>query len=42
MDGLAVFVRDNPMGEHREYWQHVHGCRQWLFVVRDTVPRVGR
>ena len=32
-----VFSRDNPMGEHREHWQHVHGCRQWLFVVRDTV-----
>ena len=32
-----VFIRDNPRGEHREFWQHVHGCRQWLFVVRDTV-----
>jgi len=32
-----VFVRDNPKGRHDEYWQHVHGCRQWLRVVRDTV-----
>ena len=32
-----VFVRDNPKGEHREYWQHAQGCRQWLRVVRDTV-----
>ena len=32
-----VFVRDNVRGEHHEYWQHVHGCRQWLLVVRDTV-----
>lgn len=33
----AVFLRDNPKGEHHEYWQHQHGCRQWLRVVRDTV-----
>ena len=32
-----VFLRDNPKGAHAEYWQHQHGCRQWLFVVRDTV-----
>ena len=31
-----LFVFDNPKGAHREYWQHVHGCRQWLLVVRDT------
>ena len=33
----AVFIRDNPLGDHREFWQHQHGCRQWLYVVRDTV-----
>lgn len=32
-----VFVRDNPIGAHSEYWQHQNGCRQWLRVVRDTV-----
>ena len=32
-----VYLRDNPRGRHREYWQHVHGCRQWLIVDRDTV-----
>jgi sarcosine oxidase subunit delta len=31
-----VFVRSNPRGAHREYWQHVMGCRQWLVVERDT------
>jgi heterotetrameric sarcosine oxidase delta subunit len=31
-----VFIRPNPKGEHREYWQHVAGCRQWLVVERDT------
>lgn len=31
-----VFVRSNPKGMHREYWQHVMGCRQWLVVERDT------
>lgn len=32
----AVFLRDNPAGRHTEYWHHVHGCRAWLIVERDT------
>jgi methylglutamate dehydrogenase subunit B len=32
-----VFLRDNPRGPHREYWQHVHGCRQVLMVERNTL-----
>ncbi|MBY0337308.1 MAG: sarcosine oxidase subunit delta [Acetobacteraceae bacterium] len=31
-----VHVRDNAFGPHRELWHHVHGCRQWLVVTRDT------
>ncbi|MGH6943144.1 MAG: sarcosine oxidase subunit delta, partial [Geminicoccaceae bacterium] len=31
-----VYERVNPRGPHREYWQHVLGCRQWLVVTRDT------
>lgn len=31
-----LFLFDNPKGAHREFWQHVHGCRQWLIVLRDT------
>jgi sarcosine oxidase subunit delta len=31
-----VHTRRNPQGPHREYWQHVMGCRQWLVVERDT------
>ncbi|TIS56613.1 MAG: sarcosine oxidase subunit delta [Mesorhizobium sp.] len=31
-----VYVRANPAGLHREFWQHVIGCRQWLMVERDT------
>jgi methylglutamate dehydrogenase subunit B len=31
-----VYVRANPRGPHKEYWQHVMGCRQWLVVERDT------
>ena len=31
-----VFVFDNPKGYHREYWQHVLGCRQWLVLERNT------
>jgi heterotetrameric sarcosine oxidase delta subunit len=31
-----VFIRDNPRGEHQEYWHHVQGCRQWLVLERNT------
>jgi methylglutamate dehydrogenase subunit B len=31
-----VFLFDNPKGAHREFWQHVQGCRQWLVVERNT------
>jgi sarcosine oxidase subunit delta len=31
-----VFVFDNPKGWHREFWQHVLGCRQWLVLERNT------
>jgi heterotetrameric sarcosine oxidase delta subunit len=31
-----VYQRENAAGEHRELWQHVHGCRRWLVVTRDT------
>ena len=31
-----VYDRRNPRGAHREFWHHVHGCRQWLIVSRDT------
>jgi heterotetrameric sarcosine oxidase delta subunit len=31
-----VFLFDNPMGAHREFWQHVLGCRQWLVLERNT------
>lgn len=33
----AVYARANPRGGHREYWQHVAGCRAWLMVERDTL-----
>lgn len=32
-----LYLRDNPRGRHRERWQHVFGCRQWLVVTRDTL-----
>ncbi len=31
-----VFNRDNPRGDHREYWHHIQGCRQWLIIERNT------
>ena len=35
-----VYIRDNPAGELRELWQHVHGCRSWLVVTRDVRTHV--
>ncbi|CCM76846.1 sarcosine oxidase subunit delta [Rhizobium mesoamericanum] len=32
-----VYLRDNPKGQHKEYWHHSSGCRRWLIVERDTV-----
>ena len=32
-----MFMRKNPKGDHAERWVHVHGCRRWFNVVRDTV-----
>jgi sarcosine oxidase subunit delta len=32
-----VYLRDNPRGPHRELWHHLHGCRAWLEVERDTL-----
>ena len=32
-----VYLRDNPAGEHQEWWYHGAGCRQWLKVVRNTL-----
>jgi len=31
-----VYDRSNPRGRHREYWHHLHGCRSWMEVERDT------
>jgi methylglutamate dehydrogenase subunit B len=31
-----VYLRENPSGEHREFWYHGGGCRKWLVVTRDT------
>lgn len=32
-----VYDRTNPKGWHVEWFQHAHGCRQWLKVARHTV-----
>ncbi|MES1971070.1 MAG: sarcosine oxidase subunit delta [Pseudomonadota bacterium] len=32
-----VYMRDNIAGWIDEHWYHLHGCRQWLAVRRDTV-----
>ena len=35
-----LFLFDNPKGPHREFWQHIQGCRQWLVVTRDTATNM--
>jgi len=32
-----VYLRDNPLGLHRELWFHEHGDRSWLIVTRNTL-----
>ncbi|MEO8452176.1 MAG: sarcosine oxidase subunit delta [Gemmatimonadota bacterium] len=32
-----LFYRSNPAGRHVERWVHVHGCRRWFTLVRDTM-----
>jgi sarcosine oxidase subunit delta len=31
-----IYLRDNPAGQHREFWYHGAGCQAWLVVTRDT------
>jgi heterotetrameric sarcosine oxidase delta subunit len=31
-----VYLRDNPLGWHLEWWQHLHGCRGVVKVLRHT------
>lgn len=33
----AVFQRENIDGIQLETWHHIHGCRMWVIVMRDTV-----
>ncbi len=32
-----IYLRDNPRGEHLEWWQHSSGCRAWIKVRRNTL-----
>ena len=31
-----VYMRDNKLGVHREWWYHRQGCRRWFIVERHT------
>ncbi|MGE0441678.1 MAG: sarcosine oxidase subunit delta [Gemmatimonadales bacterium] len=31
-----LYLRANPAGPYPERWFHVHGCRRWFNLVRDT------
>jgi len=32
-----VHIRKNVAGTTKELWQHVHGCRSWIVVERNTL-----
>lgn len=32
-----LYFRDNPKGDHREFWFHSTGCHRWFVVERNTV-----
>ena len=32
-----AYLRDNPVGVHRELWFHEAGDRSWLVVTRNTL-----
>ena len=34
--GAYLFLRKNPLGWHRERWQHAFGCRRFFNALRDT------
>ncbi|HKP10443.1 MAG TPA: sarcosine oxidase subunit delta [Gaiella sp.] len=37
-----LFFRANPRGASHERWVHIHGCRRWFGLTRDTVThRIG-
>ena len=31
------YLRDNPIGEHKELWYHEQGDKSWLVVTRNTL-----
>ena len=31
-----VFMRSSPKGLHYERWVHIHGCRRWFNIARNT------
>ncbi len=31
----AVYERVDRLHDSREYWQHLYGCRAWLWLRRD-------
>jgi methylglutamate dehydrogenase subunit B len=33
----AVYTRNNPKGDHYEFWQHTLACRRWLVVKRNVL-----
>jgi methylglutamate dehydrogenase subunit B len=35
-----VYARANPLGDHREIWQHSGGCRMHIAIVRNTLTHV--
>ena len=34
--GQNIFYEKNIKGIQFERWNHIHGCRKWFNIVRDT------
>lgn len=32
-----VYERQNPAGEHNEFWHHSFGCSKWFKITRNTL-----
>jgi sarcosine oxidase subunit delta len=35
-----LYFRDNPKGDHKEFWFHRASCHHWFILERNTVTHV--
>jgi len=34
---LACFLRENKLGDVKEWWYHAFGCKRWFIAIRNTL-----